>query len=193
MVPFRSLAVPNMALFSARRATDRDVPSLDRLCTEASKAVPLWSLRKDRLNAGGWFASRAPVVIVAEGANAVGFAAALSDNIPLGAAKCAEAIVYVTGSHRRRGGARAAVSELLSVARTMGLWKLIAYSLADDAAGKGLLERVDFRAVGSLVKHVQVEGGWRDVVLYERLVLSARKSVPSIPEIGGIGGGSPQT
>jgi L-amino acid N-acyltransferase YncA len=171
-----------MALFSARRATDRDLASLERLCAEASKAVPLWSLRRDRLNAGAWLSSRAPVVLVAEGANAVGFAAAVSDNIPLGASKCAEAVVYLSASQRRRGGGRAAVSELLSVARTMGLWKLIAYSLADDAAAKALLERVDFRAVGALVKHVQVEGGWRDVVLHERLVLSARKSLPSIPD-----------
>lgn len=168
---------------SARRATDRDLPSLELLCSEASKAVPLWSLRRDRFNAAGWLSSRAPVVVVAEGANAVGFATALPDNIPLGASKCAEALVYVSAAQRRRGGARAAVSELLSVARTMGLWKLIAYSLADDAAARALLERVDFRAVGALVKHVQVEGGWRDIVLHERLVLSARKSLPSISDV----------
>lgn len=179
---FLGLRVPAMALFTARRATDRDIPSLDRLCTEAGKAVPLWSLRRERLNPGTWLSSRAPVVVVADGANAIGFAAAVSDNVPLGASKCAEAIVYVSSSQRRRGGARAAISELLSVARTMGLWKLIAYSLADDAAAKMLLERVDFRAVGSLVKHVQIEGGWRDVVLYERLVLSSRKSLPSISD-----------
>ena len=75
------------------------------------------------------------------------------------------------------------MSELISVARTMGLWKLVVYSLADDGAARALLDRVDFRTVGTLVKHVQIEGGWRDVTLHERLVLSARKSMPSIPEI----------
>ncbi|HEX8789724.1 MAG TPA: GNAT family N-acetyltransferase [Polyangiaceae bacterium] len=172
-----------MALFSARRATDKDLPALERLCAEAAKAVPLWSLRRDRFNAGAWLTARAPVVVVAEGANPMGFAVALADSVPLAAAKCSEALVYVSAGQRRRGGARAAISELLSVARTMGLWKLIAYSLADDAAAKTLLERVDFRSVGTLVKHVQIEGGWRDVVLHERLVLSARKSVPSIPDM----------
>jgi L-amino acid N-acyltransferase YncA len=103
--------------------------------------------------------------------------------VPLGSAKCAEAIAFVASSHRRRGAARGAMSELLSVARTMGLWKLVVYSLADDAAARALLERIDFRAVGTLVKHLQIEGSWRDVTLHERLVLSARKSMPSIPEV----------
>jgi L-amino acid N-acyltransferase YncA len=172
-----------MALLTTRRASDRDVASLERLCTEASKTVPLWALRRERFNAGAWLAARSPLVVVADGAEAIGFAAALSDNVPLAAPKCAEAIAYVSAKHRRRGGARAAMSELVSVARTMGLWKLVAHSLADDVAAKMLLERADFRAVGTLVKHVQIEGGWRDVVLRERLVLSARKSLPSIPEV----------
>ncbi len=172
-----------MALLTTRRATDRDLQSIERLCAEACKTVPLWSLRRERFNPATWLSARAPFVLVADGANVIGFAAALSDSVPLAAPKCAEAIVYVSGAQRRRGGARAAVAELLSVARTMGLWKLVAYCPADDVAAKMLLERMDFRAVGTLVKHVQIEGGWRDVILEERLVLSARKSLPSIPGV----------
>ena len=172
-----------MAVLASRRATDRDVASLERLCAEAAKTVALWGQRRERLNAAGWLSARAPFVVVADGTNAIGFAAALSDNVPLGSAKCAEAIVYVSPSQRRRGAARSAMSELLSVARTMGLWKMIVYSLADDAAARMLLERIDFRAVGTLVKHVQIEGSWRDVTIHERLVLSSRKSLPSIPEV----------
>jgi L-amino acid N-acyltransferase YncA len=171
-----------MAVLTTRRATDRDVPSLERLCAEAAKTVTLWSHRRERLNPGAWISARVPLVVVADGAEAIGFAAALTDNVPLGSAKCAEAIGYVVPSHRRRGAARGAMSELLSVARTMGLWKLVVYALADDGAARTLLDRMDFRAVGTLVKHVQVEGSWRDVALHERLVLSARKSMPSIPE-----------
>jgi L-amino acid N-acyltransferase YncA len=172
-----------MALLTTQRARDRDVASLDRLCGEASKSVPLWSHRRERFNPGAWLASRAPLAVVADGSNAIGFAVALADNVPLGSTKCAEAIVYVSQSQRRRGGARAAMSELLSVARTMGLWKLVAYSLADDAAARALLDRLDFRAVGTLVKHQQIEGTWRDVVLHERLVMAARKSLPSISDL----------
>jgi L-amino acid N-acyltransferase YncA len=172
-----------MAVLATHRATDRDVPSLERLCAEAAKTVTLWGHRRERLNPAAWISARVPLVVVADGADPIGFAAALSDNVPLGSAKCAEAIAYVVPSHRRRGAARGAMSELLSVARTMGLWKLVIYSLADDAAARALLERMDFRAVGTLVKHLQIEGSWRDVALHERLVLSARKSMPSIPEV----------
>jgi L-amino acid N-acyltransferase YncA len=119
---------------------------------------------------------------VADGANAVGFAVALGDGAPLGAPRCAEAFVYVTASQRRHGAGRAAMAELIAASRAMGLWKLVAYTLADDLAGIGLLGRVDFRVVGTLVKHMQVEGGWRDVAMHERLVLAARKSQPSIPD-----------
>lgn len=171
-----------MATFTARRANERDLASLEQLCTEASKTVPLWSLRRDRFNASAWLSSRAPLVVVADGTTAIGFAAALSENVPLPASKCAEALVYVSAKHRRRGAARAVVSELLLTARTMGLWKLMAYSLPEDPAAKTLLERVDFRVVGGLVKHVQVEGGWRDVVVHERLVMAARKSMPSFSD-----------
>jgi L-amino acid N-acyltransferase YncA len=172
-----------MAVLATHRATDRDVASLERLCAEAAKNVALWSPRRERLNPTAWLSARTPLVVVDDGTSAIGFAAALSDSVPLGSAKCAEAIAYVAPPHRRRGAARAAMSELLSVARTMGLWKLVVYSLADDGPARMLLERVDFRTVGTLVKHVQVDGGWRDVALHERLVLSARKSMPSIPEV----------
>src|SRR5262249_28648156 len=108
---------------------------------------------------------------------------ALADNVPLAVPRCAEALVYVTPAQRRRGAGRAAMSELLMVARVGGLWKLVANTLADDAAGCGLLGRMDFRVVGTLVKHLQIEGTWRDVTLHERLVLSTRKSQPSIPGV----------
>lgn len=172
-----------MPMLTAQRASDRDAGSLDRLCSEASRSVRLWSHRRERFNPGAWLAGRAPLVLVVDGSNAIGFGVALTDGVPLGSPKCAEALVYVTPTNRRRGGARAAMSELLSVARTMGLWKLVAYSLADDPAARALLDRADFRAVGTLVKHQQIEGAWRDVVLHERLVMAARKSLPSISDL----------
>lgn len=171
-----------MALLNARRATDRDGGPLEQLCAEATKNTPLWRARRERLQPGAWFVARAPVVVVSDGAATIGFAAALSDTGALGSQKHTEVLVYVSPTHRRRGAARAALSELISTARTMGLWKMVAYALSDDGAPRALLERIDFREVGQLVKHAQVDGAWRDVVLYERLVMAARKSLPSIPE-----------
>jgi L-amino acid N-acyltransferase YncA len=171
-----------MALLQARRATAQDLDALRRLGTEAAtQRTTLLGTR--RFDPDAWAAGRAPTVVVGEGASPAGFAVALTENIPAGAPRCAEVLVYVAATHRRRGAARAALTELLTVARTMGLWKLVASSLPEDAGSRALLARLDFRDVGTLVKHLQIEGSWRDVVLSERLVLAARKSLPSIPEM----------
>jgi L-amino acid N-acyltransferase YncA len=174
-----------MALtFRVHRATPQDVDVLRRLCSEATgNRASLAGTRREKLEPGEWVAARAPVVVVSDGQTPIGFAAAIAQSIPVGAARCSEVLVYVAPSHRRRGASRAAMSELISVARTMGLWKVIAYALPTDAALRGLFTRFDFREVGVLVKHVQVEGGWNDVVVFERLVMAARKSMPSFSDI----------
>lgn len=173
-----------MANLRARRATAQDVDALRHLNTEATATrSALWSIRRDRLNPAAWVASHTPAVLVADGAAAAGFAVAIGDGIPLAAARCAEVFVYVSPSHRRHGAARAALAELLTVSRTMGLWKLLGYALPEDAVARALLARMDFREVGTLTKHVQLANSWHDVVMAERLVLSARKSSPSMPDV----------
>lgn len=143
----------------------------------------MWSARRSEFRPSAWIAARIPLVVVEDPSGAVGFAVASHEGVPMAISKCAEAIVYVTPTHRRRGAARAALSELVSVARLMGLWKLVAFALPEDAAARGLLDRLDFRDVGTLVRHAQVEGTWRDVVLHERLMMASRKSMPSIPGV----------
>jgi phosphinothricin acetyltransferase len=172
-----------MSNVHARRATAQDVDALRRLHAEAvAPRASLWSLRRERLDPAAWLAAHAPVVVVDDHSTDVAFAVAVTDGIPLGAPRCAEAFVFVSPAHRRHGAARAALTELLTVCRTMGLWKLLAYALPEDPAARALFARMDFRDVGTLIKHVQVDSSWHDVVLAERLVLAARKSQPSIPD-----------
>lgn len=171
-----------MPLFHARRATAQDLDVLRRLGAEAAGQRSTL-LAGRRFDPEAWAAARAPTVVVADGASPWGFAVALPENIPGGAPRCAEVTVYVAAAHRRRGAARAAMTELLTVARTMGLWKLVACTLPEDPGSRALLARLDFRDVGTLVKHLQIDGSWHDVVLSERLVLAARRSLPSIPDV----------
>jgi len=171
-----------MANLRAHRAVAQDVDALRRLHTEATASrSALWSIRRDRLDPAAWIASHTPAVLVGDGAAVAGFAVAIADGVPLGAPRCAEVFVYVTPSQRRHGAARAALTELLSVSRTMGLWKLLGYALPEDAVARALLARMDFREVGTFTKHVQIENTWRDVVVAERLVLAASKSYPAVP------------
>lgn len=172
-----------MSSFVLQRATDRHRDVLQPLCAEATaRHAGLWSARRAAFDPGAWLAAHAPVIVVSDGATPIGFAAALAEGSPLQVPKTAEAVVYVTAAQRRRGAGRAALTELLSAARVMGLWKMVAYALPEDVAARALLERLDFREVGVLVKHVQVEGAWKDVTIRERLVLAARKSRPSFSD-----------
>jgi L-amino acid N-acyltransferase YncA len=171
-----------MASFKVQRASERDLVVLDRLVGEASKRLNgSWPLRGGPQNAAAWLASRAPVVTVGDDTGPIGFAVAVPEDVPLSGPKSAQAVVYVTPAHRRKGAGRAVMGELISVARVLGLWKLVAYALPEDLAATSLLDRIDFRLVGVLVKHVQIEGTWRDVALHERLAMASRKSLPSIP------------
>lgn len=170
-----------MGAFRVQRATERDLVVLDHLVAEATKRLTgSWPLRGGQHNPAAWLASRAPVVLVGDDTGVVGFAVAVAEDAPLTGPKGARAVVYVSPTHRRRGAGRAAMSELIAVARVLGLWKLVAYALPEDVAATSLLDRVDFRLVGVLVKHVQIEGTWRDVALHERLAMASRKSMPSI-------------
>lgn len=177
-----------MAIHKVHRATDRDLAVLDRLCGEATASATASSTglaghRRERWSPAAWLAARLPLVLVEEPAGPLGFAVALPENVPLGAPRCVEAVVYVTPAQRRRGAGRALVGELVALARTGGLWKMIAYALPEDAASRALLGRLDFREVGVLAKHFQLGGSWRDVALHERLVLAARRSSPSFSEV----------
>jgi L-amino acid N-acyltransferase YncA len=173
----------SMSAFRARAPTPADLDVVRGLCIAATARGTLYAHRQPRLDPEEWLAKRAPTVVVEEGAVAVGFAAALAENVPLGAPRCAELLVFVSPSCRRRGAARVALHDLLVGCRMVGLWKLVAQAWPEDVAAKGFLDREDFRVVGTLVKHVQLESGWHDVVSYERLVMAARRSLPSMPAI----------
>jgi L-amino acid N-acyltransferase YncA len=172
-----------MAIYKVQRAAERDVGALERLCAEAAASpVGLVAHRRERWSPALWVAARLPVVVAGDASGVVGFAAALSENVPLGVARCAEGLVFVTPAHRRRGAGRALLGELVAAARAVSMWKMIAYALPEDVASRTLLERLDFREVGTLVKHLQLQGAWRDVAVHERLVLAARKSAPSFSD-----------
>src|ERR1019366_192220 len=97
-----------MANLRARRATAHDVDELRRLHAEATAPhASLWSGRGGGLGPAAWVAAHTPAVLVGDGTIDVGFAVAISDGIPLGAPRCAEAFVYNARTNRRHGGARA--------------------------------------------------------------------------------------
>jgi L-amino acid N-acyltransferase YncA len=144
----------SVAYVPVNRATAQDVEGLRRLVSEYSMHKGVVAAVARGADPRDWLTARAPVVVATDARDCIGFAAAISQRIPCAAPRCAEVMAYVTPAHRRRGVARSLVSELISVARVMGLWKLIAYVLPQDAAARALSTRLDFREVGTLVKHL---------------------------------------
>jgi L-amino acid N-acyltransferase YncA len=176
-----------MASLHARRATAQDVDSLKALCSEASgDRTTMLGARRELLDPAAWSTALAPVVVVEDAGKVVAFASGVPGQALGGASRCNELVAFVTASARRRAAGRAAVSELISVSRVMGLWKLVGYALPENAVAKAFLARLDFREVGVLAKHVQIAGAWRDVALHERLVMASRRSSPSFSEVQGI-------
>jgi L-amino acid N-acyltransferase YncA len=172
-----------MSTFQWHRSTPHDVDALRDVCAQLShERGSLLAARREALDPARWIAQRVPLTVVSEGAQVIGFAGAVPEGQAYSSPRCAELVVGVVAKHRRRGAGRVAVVELLTTARTMGLWKLVVFALPEDVAARALVARADFREVGTLEKHVQLEGVWRSVSVHERILMAAR---PSNPSIGG--------
>jgi L-amino acid N-acyltransferase YncA len=85
----------------------------------------------------------------------------------------AEGSVYVRASQRGRGLGGALATALIEEAERAGLHKIVGKLLADNDASRRLVARHGFREVGVHLRHGQIDGGWCDVVLVERLLSSA--------------------
>lgn len=167
-----------MASMRASRATGQHIEAIAALCEAAARdRTSLACVRREPLDPAAWIAARLPLVIVEDGPLLVGFAVAVPDTGAYGSPRCAELVAYVNTGSRRQGAARKALADLFTAARTMGLWKLIAFGLSEDAAERALLTEADFREVGLLDKHVQLQGSWRSVAVYEKMLLAGRRSL----------------
>ena len=82
----------------------------------------------------------------------------------------AEFSVYVDRSVRRQGAGRLAMDALIEAARDAGYWKLTSRVFVENVASRTLLAKVGFREVGVHQRHARLDGVWRDVVVFERLI-----------------------
>jgi phosphinothricin acetyltransferase len=78
--------------------------------------------------------------------------------------------VYVSRDARGRGAGKLAMQTLIDAAREAGFWKLVSRVFIENDASRALLRSIGFREVGVYVKHAQLDGVWRDVVIVECLL-----------------------
>jgi L-amino acid N-acyltransferase YncA len=80
----------------------------------------------------------------------------------------AECSVYVDPGVRGRGVGTALLEGLVEEAGRRGFHKLIGKLFDTNEPSLRLMERGGFRVVGTHLRHGQLDGEWRDVILVER-------------------------
>jgi len=92
------------------------------------------------------------------------------DNIRRGPSQSAQVGYWVGPEHARQGYMREALGALVAHAfGEMDLSRVEAACLPENAASRGLLEGLDFAYEGRALAYLQIDGRWRDHVLYARL------------------------
>ncbi|MFT3975101.1 MAG: GNAT family protein [Amaricoccus sp.] len=92
------------------------------------------------------------------------------DNIRRGPSQSAQVGYWVGPAHARQGYMREALAALVSHAfGELDLGRIEAACLPENAASRGLLEASGFAYEGRARAYLQIDGRWRDHVLYARL------------------------
>lgn len=86
--------------------------------------------------------------------------------------------VYVDRTMRGMGAGRLALTELISECERLGFWKLTSKVFTDNRASRALCVSIGFREVGIHLRHAQLDGAWKDVVIVERLLGEAAYGHP---------------
>jgi ribosomal-protein-alanine N-acetyltransferase len=140
---------------------------------------PLWKpdhLTERAFRERVWWAARAiaegrayPLaVFAAEGGAMVG--SVTLDNVRRGPSMSAAVGYWVGAGFARRGYMTEALGETRAWAfRELGLSRLEAACLPENAASRGLLERCGFKYEGVAQSYLQIAGRWRTHVLYAAL------------------------
>jgi L-amino acid N-acyltransferase YncA len=87
----------------------------------------------------------------------------------------AEFSIYVDRSARGRGVGRRLLTHLAVFAEGKGYYKLTSKIFPENEASLALMRSCGFRDVGIHKRHALLDGGWRDVVVVERLLGDAAR------------------
>jgi phosphinothricin acetyltransferase len=112
--------------------------------------------------------ARYPVVVGERNGAVVGWARASSYSEFPAYSGVGELGIYVAESARGGGVGRTLVDALADAARERGYWKLIAKVFPTNEGSIALLHRCGYRDVGVHLRHGQLDGEWRDVLLLEK-------------------------
>lgn len=155
-----------------RLATPDDAPFLAAIYNEGieDRVATFETRPRSAADIRGWFDDRHPIIVVEEQGQIVAFASTSMYRPRDCYAGIAEVSVYVARSFRRQGAGRVALDELIKQAKAKGFWKLVSRVFPENRASRALIASLGFREVGIYVKHGQLDGVWRDVIIVEHLL-----------------------
>jgi phosphinothricin acetyltransferase len=116
---------------------------------------------------------RFPVLVTDSAGGAIGWAALASYSARPCYAGIGECSVYVAAQARGRGVGTALTEALAVEAAQRGFHKMIGRLFTDNLASARLVERCGFKTVGVHLRHGQLDGTWRDVLVVERLLATS--------------------
>jgi L-amino acid N-acyltransferase YncA len=115
-------------------------------------------------------ASEAVFLVAEVDGRVAGFAATSPYSERAAYARIAECSVYVDAELRGQGLGTELLAALAAEAENRGFHKLLGKLFVSNEASTRLVAGGGFRVVGTHVRHGQLDGEWRDVVLVERLL-----------------------
>jgi len=154
----------------ARPATMEDCPTIARIYNQGidARIATFETRHRTADDIAAWLGTRYPVLVVTRAGEVVGFAATSTYRPRECYAGIAEYSVYVANEAQGSGVGRLALESLIAMAEAAGFWKLVSRIFPENVASLTLARKVGFREVGTYVKHAQLDGFWKDVVIVER-------------------------
>jgi phosphinothricin acetyltransferase len=159
-----------------RPATPADAEAITRIYNEGirGRGATFETRERTTVDILKWFDdSRFPILVAEDDGDVVGWAAASSYRARECYAGIAEYSIYVATSHHGRGVGNALMPVFLQACATAGFWKVLSRLFPENAASRALCARHGFREVGTYLRHAKLDGIWRDIVIVERLLVSA--------------------
>jgi|TARA_B110000263_G_C14930373_1_gene338958 L-amino acid N-acyltransferase YncA len=85
--------------------------------------------------------------------------------------------IYIAMRVRGKGIGDHLLHRFIDEMEAAGKWKVLSRVFPENTASIGLLEKHGFRQVGLYKNHAKLDGGWRDVVIIEKLLGEADDAV----------------
>lgn len=92
------------------------------------------------------------------------------NSIVLGAAHSAHAGYWIDGDYNGQGLATAALEYACAAAAELGLHRIEAGTLTDNAASQAVLRKCGFERIGHAPAYLFIDGAWRDHDLFQRVL-----------------------